>query len=427
MVKKMSDPMTNTDVEDVLASIRRLVSDNGRPGSATVQQPPSDRLVLTPSLRVPEEENADETTHDNEAEYEEAAFADDAEDEDTLSAFAETAFRSGRSSPDRIDVRQNGFVPADESAVVAKLSANLTATDASDLQESVEKTEPRDPMVLSYAIEEDADGVAPDAEETMRAEEPSETPIVPEDWASELDDPITSDVAADVEEANAANEPLVAEATDEEGFAGETFEATEAEPDGSDLAPDATEPAEQTLSEKIAALETLVGARRDQFEPDDPGTDAYAGTEPPAMEWEDVEPEVNLAEQADPEPTEEVHADARLDEQATADVQEDVVAEQARPEPEVTEAAEVEDQQEDEAEVAPTEATAAPQDDTADAARAALFGSDDDVLDEEALRELISDIVREELQGALGERITRNVRKLVRREIHRALAAQDLE
>lgn len=52
---------------------------------------------------------------------------------------------------------------------------------------------------------------------------------------------------------------------------------------------------------------------------------------------------------------------------------------------------------------------------------------EEEIIDEEALRELISDIVRQELQGALGERITRNVRKLVRREIHRALAAQDLE
>ena len=40
---------------------------------------------------------------------------------------------------------------------------------------------------------------------------------------------------------------------------------------------------------------------------------------------------------------------------------------------------------------------------------------------------LVADIVREELQGALGERITRNVRKLVRREIHRALTAQELD
>ena len=49
------------------------------------------------------------------------------------------------------------------------------------------------------------------------------------------------------------------------------------------------------------------------------------------------------------------------------------------------------------------------------------------LLDEEALRDMVSDIVRQELQGALGERITRNVRKLVRREIHRALASQELE
>ena len=52
---------------------------------------------------------------------------------------------------------------------------------------------------------------------------------------------------------------------------------------------------------------------------------------------------------------------------------------------------------------------------------------DDQFLDEDALRDLVTEIVRAELQGALGERITRNVRKLVRREIHRALTAQDLE
>lgn len=49
------------------------------------------------------------------------------------------------------------------------------------------------------------------------------------------------------------------------------------------------------------------------------------------------------------------------------------------------------------------------------------------VLDEDTLREMVAEIVRAELQGRLGERITRNVRKLVRREIHRALAARDLD
>jgi hypothetical protein len=37
------------------------------------------------------------------------------------------------------------------------------------------------------------------------------------------------------------------------------------------------------------------------------------------------------------------------------------------------------------------------------------------------LRELVRAIIREELQGDLGDRITRNVRKMVRREIGRAL------
>ena len=38
------------------------------------------------------------------------------------------------------------------------------------------------------------------------------------------------------------------------------------------------------------------------------------------------------------------------------------------------------------------------------------------------LRDMVHDIVRQELQGVLGERITRNVRKLVRREIQRAFS-----
>ena len=56
------------------------------------------------------------------------------------------------------------------------------------------------------------------------------------------------------------------------------------------------------------------------------------------------------------------------------------------------------------------------------------FGaSDEPVMDEEALRELVSQLVKAELQGKLGERITRNVRKLVRREIHQMLASRDFD
>lgn len=55
-----------------------------------------------------------------------------------------------------------------------------------------------------------------------------------------------------------------------------------------------------------------------------------------------------------------------------------------------------------------------------------VFEEEETIIDEAALRALIATIIREELQGELGERITRNVRKLVRQEIQRALDAKGM-
>jgi hypothetical protein len=49
------------------------------------------------------------------------------------------------------------------------------------------------------------------------------------------------------------------------------------------------------------------------------------------------------------------------------------------------------------------------------------------ILDEEALRGVVNTIVREELQGELGDRISRNLRKLIRREIGRMLEERDTQ
>ncbi|WP_050770765.1 hypothetical protein [Roseobacter sp. CCS2] len=46
--------------------------------------------------------------------------------------------------------------------------------------------------------------------------------------------------------------------------------------------------------------------------------------------------------------------------------------------------------------------------------------------DEDALRSLVVEIVHDELGGELGERITRNVRKMVRREINRVLTSREM-
>ncbi|EYD71188.1 hypothetical protein [Limimaricola hongkongensis] len=48
-------------------------------------------------------------------------------------------------------------------------------------------------------------------------------------------------------------------------------------------------------------------------------------------------------------------------------------------------------------------------------------------IDEEMLRRLIVEVLREELRGPLGDRITGNLRKLVRREIFRALASGEFD
>ena len=60
------------------------------------------------------------------------------------------------------------------------------------------------------------------------------------------------------------------------------------------------------------------------------------------------------------------------------------------------------------------------------AAELAAFFQDDMPRDREALRELIVQVLREELSADTGERITRNVRKLIRREVKQILAARDL-
>ncbi|WP_296375303.1 hypothetical protein [Yoonia sp.] len=49
------------------------------------------------------------------------------------------------------------------------------------------------------------------------------------------------------------------------------------------------------------------------------------------------------------------------------------------------------------------------------------------LINPDALRALVVEVIREELNGEIGERMTRNVRKLVRREINRLLISRELD
>lgn len=336
----MSDPMTNTEVEDVLASIRRLVSDDKRPEAHAVQQPPNDRLVLTPSLRVNDEDDPDAPEDGGDL-----AAPDPEAEQGMQSENTETAFEPSTEMYD--DDAPSAHEPEAESTAPPRQPEGPQAGDDDAImrEQDIDAPDPEpavSPVDEVLVAKEAAN--APDTDEVFAEDNPDDVLAlqVPEDWEQQED--------ADTEQDLAGPDAPVEEAADR--------------------------PLTQSLSEKIAALETLVGNRTDRFEPDDPGTDAYAGTDPPAMAWEDADADEVPVDTAPAAPAAAANEAPRQSEQE---------------------------------------------------APAQLFSSDEDVLDEDALRELVSDIVREELQGALGERITRNVRKLVRREIHRALAAQDLE
>ncbi len=141
---------------------------------------------------------------------------------------------------------------------------------------------------------------------------------------------------------------------------------------GAPLGREAMQPAKRdlagSLSAKIEALEAAIARTEDQWEPDGESDDDYSGTRTQAVKW----------------PIENRFADSQT---------------------------------------AETEGRATFVRDrgvSADQPAAVTIG-------EEELRELVAQIVREELQGALGERITRNLRKMVRREITRAMAAPDVD
>lgn len=161
-----------------------------------------------------------------------------------------------------------------------------------------------------------------------------------------------------------------------------SYEASETSPVGDT-------PAQETADNDWEAQDTdvepewqSVRSYRDmEFDPEAAGDGEYAGTEVETLEWSD-------ASEATPIETIEEFTSAAPSEEPAA---EQLIEAQAY-EPEATEAS-----------------------------------VEEAVLDEEMLRDLVGEIVRQELQGPLGERITRNVRKLVRREINRALAARQIE
>ncbi|WP_298857780.1 hypothetical protein [uncultured Sulfitobacter sp.] len=391
----MSKAVTNEEVEDVLSSIRRLVSEDKRPlaglRSTPVEElaaeenpvddvpkvsdaveddmPEANRLVLTPALRV--------LPSEPEPEYELEAEVEDDEAEDGPLDLGSVARETWKNETDDVDGSVEEIVDgADPGPMVLfpaapeqRKDAAMDALDAlvHDALENEAKAIEDELDEADYGDEAfwDDDEVAVELDHEQGAAEAS-------DQNDEANWDLQEDVIAELSEDNY-------ESYDRSG----NIDAPEAALDDPSVSDEDAAPKVEKLSAgapltaKIAALEAALRGTHQEWEPDGDEADTLPLTDAPAMAWED---------------------DVELDAKGAPFVAEPELIQEVEPE---------------------IEPEAAP--------AAAAFATDDQVMDEDALRDLVSEIVRAELQGALGERITRNVRKLVRREIHRALTAQEME
>lgn len=332
----MSNPVTNAEIEDVLSSIRRLVStdDREKTGATKAVHNEQGKLVLTPSQRV------------DEAPQEDGVFDSEATGE----------------APDVTDT-------------VASLEQYAIEPEA---ESGASEAEP-EPQEASGDVAQGEDEYSED----FMAEEQAWTP---EFKHQDIDQ---SEAQEEVAEDDVRHEPE-----------DEPVQAVSGNAEVEDEAPQNEKQAPPDLQARIASVEAALAGRDDEWEPDGEGESAYAGGKVTTLEWEDHGVD-DASEAVD------MRFEAAYDEGFEPDAEElsDEVT------PSATE-------QDDHLDNANSEAPEEAEED---------WQLQADVLDEDALRDMVSEIVRQELQGALGERITRNVRKLVRREIHRALASQEFE
>ncbi|MEX0280658.1 MAG: hypothetical protein AB3N13_05635 [Arenibacterium sp.] len=377
----MSESATNVPIEDVLSSIKRLVTEEGR--ERVVRKEPQEgesappRLVLTPALRVPEKMEVE------------------AEPLEKAEPFQLSAEFVAPVAVDeiRFHKEERAIDPdapwSDPEVTLHEAAAAVESRDRASENEAEGETGQN---VDSQLIGDEADlardaGVDEQPDEVGEADtDTNRSPVIEASDPEELSDDdllLVSDAEAepDTVELSEDADDLAESDDDAESAALETDDSAQdhtsdtSENEAAEPVEPALEPIDMrtaTLSQKIQALEAAIAQTDDQWEPDGNAADTDNSARPVnTIPWEDDVSEPQSA--ASPKMPE------LLETEVVAD---------SEPEPQDEEPA---------------------------------------ILDEESLRVLVSDIVREELQGALGERITRNVRKLVRREIHRALTAKELE
>ena len=436
----MSEPVTHAEIEDVLTSIRRLVSTNAEvslsENGTTAQRPAArsnGRLVLTPALRVMPRA---EVVLD-----EEVTEVSPSPIEDLKADF----LRDPQPEPPEMPGAQH---PQEPRAELSEVAAAPDTKAAAVLQESeiVETTSP-DSLVLSAAIEEpvtDARQLYDDlrAASDVVINTPSEPATEPLADATEL----TPEMAEQASETETLTAKPVQEDAPWRDPSATLYAAASGQAATIDVPETEALSERPTPSARVAAVvrriseienahqagQAVPGGMHWTDVPNEDDTGALPTKSPEEADWQDTpKPEFSELPTAESDPVDTDQFDAPVLETPADQIQVDadpVASSATIPETastvlsEATVAAvqgQVREQLNDAVEAAVQNALPA-------SPSAAQLPVDEAFMDEGALRELVAETVRQELQGALGERITRNVRKLVRREIQRALNSQEL-
>ncbi len=405
----MSDPVSNAEIEDVLSSIRRLVAgdrdETPHREDASEDTPPAprpaepDALVLTPSLRV---EEASEGADDGVAEHEARSWDEDARlevDETSEEADLEEV-SSEVEAPSDISTPFHGDTDLSETeAVFSQTKDELAELDDAASPEFVEAELELPSFVRPHL--DDVDDVAEEEALSDLDEIAADDDVVPEDLAlEELD-----------EEGAVVDEMAALEATpfEEDAHAIPPRNAPRAGFMFGSIRDDVLETEDKSLS-----LD------------EDLGKVSLEAEQEPLVTQEAFEPIVEVDEETVPSSD---SLDEREDEVVDEAAYSELVEEPSEAEPL---SAPVDDIRPADEILAEAVAAATSDSEVAEAVDAPdepknLFSETGLMPDEADLRELVAELLQQELQGPLGERITRNVRKLVRREIHRALAARDFD
>ena len=376
----MSEPLSTNEIEDVVSSVRRLVSPEARPRTLS-RDLGMDRLILTPSLRIVAEQPGSGPTV----------------------VKLETVAKKSRAGARK--------------AKAAKTPVAAAMADADDLPDTGAVWNPPAPSLAEMALRaEEAeliigdDKVAPVPPKTADRKAKSGTGAVGKAAA----DPKPKKEAAVVASAKAVKKTTartgapVAEAVVEEPEAAPVAEVPAVpkavRSKAAKVKPDETRPTSAKPAATTTASPALVEAKP---------VDAKPARKPVAAK---LVPDLAVAEAA---------ADPAL---PVLDLVEPVAV---RAEPEVA-FLPVDVPAIEPAEGTLAEAVAKPAEADPLAGEAGSFLTDGEgnpisILDEDELMQILRRVIREELQGVLGEKITRNVRKLVRAEIARALTAQTLD